>query len=345
MKGGFRQKIAAFDISAAGLAGYPAAYAKHLLAHLSYYTAIYEQMIVQALKTANKPAASLTVLDFGCGNGLMGLFAKEYGFKKVWLCDRSVEFLAAAKKTADATGIRPDGFINGEAEAVNQYFAQKGERPDLLLASDVIEHIYDLDSFFCHLHLLNPNLISVFTTASNPFNPLKIKWLHKIQHRDEWTGYAALTEDERAANGLAALSFLDQRKEIIRLHFPQLDEPLALQLARQTRGKFLKDIIEAVQQFMRNGVLPVPPTDPYWVCDPYTGSWTERILPLRIYEELFSRYGYSLRLVNGFYNAGSGGAVKKAMATCVNWLINVSPNTGQYIAPYVVLIGAPLERR
>lgn len=340
----FQKKFDAFDVAAAGLAGYPAAYAKHLLTHLSYYAAIYEQMIVQALKAANKPAASLTVLDFGCGNGLLGLFAKEYGFKKVWLCDRSGEFLAAAKRTADKTGIAPDGFIEGEMEAVNDFFVQRGERPDLLLASDVIEHLYDLNGFLHQLQLLNPNLISVFTTASNPLNPVKTRSLHKLQYRDEWIGYAGLTEEERTANGLATLSFLDQRKEILRQQFPQLSEPQVEQLALQTRGRSLNDINNAVQQYMNGGGLPAPPDDPYWVCDPYTGSWTERILPFGTYKNWFHRQGYALRLVNGFYNAGTSGFFKKATAACINWLINFLPKAGRYAAPYVVLIAVPFKQ-
>ncbi|QEC58322.1 class I SAM-dependent methyltransferase [Flavisolibacter ginsenosidimutans] len=339
----FLKQFKAININDTGIKGYPLVYAEHLLDHLDYYASIYEQMFALAVKAAQKPPASLTVLDFGCGNGFLGMFAKIYGFKKVWLCDRSAEFLVASEKTAAAAGIDINGFIEGDAEAVNRYFAQTGERPDIILASDVIEHIYDLDEFFRHLHSLNPSLISVFTTASNPFNVIKTRSLHKMQYRDEWIGYADLTKEECEQKGCSPLSFLEQRKQIIRQNFPQLTEQAVSALAQETRGKELKEIISSVQDYVDSGTMPVPPVDPYWVCDPYTGSWTERILPLQVYRKTFRQHGYSLSCFNGFYNPFSSKLIKKVAIAYVNGLIKRTNKIGRYIAPYIVLVGVPAK--
>ena len=116
-----------------GLKAYPEAYGNHILMHLDYYLSIYQQVIEQAIKAAGKPPSSLSVLDFGCGNGFLGIYAKHYGFKKVWLCDVAPDFLVAAEKTATAIDIDISGFIQGDINAVQDYFTSQGTRPDIVL--------------------------------------------------------------------------------------------------------------------------------------------------------------------------------------------------------------------
>lgn len=339
----FKSKIEGINLADLGLSAYPEAYGKHILAHLDYYLSIYGQVIDQAIKAAGKHPSQLTVLDFGCGNGFLGLFARQYGFKYVWLCDVVPDFLEAAEKTAAATGIEISGFILGDFDVVQNYFKTGAVKPDIVLSTDVIEHIYDLPHLFEGLQQLNPEMISVFTTASNPFNVKKVKALQKAQQKDEWEGYAELPIEELNQKGFSALSFFEQRKNIIRKAFRELPDETVAELARCTRGKIVDDIIRSVNGYRSTGTMPDPLPDQHWVCDPYTGSWTERVLPINTYREMAARAGFALTWTNGFYNASAKGFAKSLFIGCVNVLISRVGALGKFIAPYIVLVFVPAK--
>lgn len=342
---GFSTIILDIEIDELDLKDYPAYYAKHIIAHLNYYVSIYQQVIDLAIRSADREVSSLTVLDFGCGNGFLGLFAKYCGFKQVWLCDLSQDFLQAAEKTAQAGKFEIDGFIQGDIDSVREYFRSLNTQPDIILSTDVIEHIYDLEQLFQNLKKLNPNLISVFTTASNPYNFRKVKMLHKEQYKDEWIGHKDLSEGDQIKKGFSPLSFFEQRKEIIRTQKVSLTEETVAELARLTRGKKIDDILESVRNYLDTGNLPRPPADLQWVCDPYTGSWTERILPIKAYEEQVHRSGFGLNWVNGFYNPYSRSAVSAFIVRYLNRFIRKNKGIGKYVAPYIVLIVKPVKVR
>jgi predicted TPR repeat methyltransferase len=339
----FKTKIEGIHLADLGLKAYPEAYGKHILDHLDYYVSIYGQVIEQAIKAAGKHPSLLTVLDFGCGNGFLGMFARQYGFKNVWLCDVAPDFLEAAEKTAAAAGIAISGFIQGDFDVVQNYFKTRAIKPDIVLSTDVIEHIYDLQHLFRAMQQLNPEMISVFTTASNPFNVRKVKALQKAQQKDEWEGYAELPKEVLNQKGFSALSFFEQRKNIIRKAFRELPDETVVELARCTRGKMVDDIIRNVNVYCSTGAMPDPPRDPHWVCDPYTGSWTERVLPISTYREIAAPAGFSLTWTNGFYNASAKGFAKSFLIGGVNAFISRVGALGKFIAPFIVLVFVPAE--
>jgi hypothetical protein len=333
------------DYHSLGLKDYPLSYFSHIHSSLEYYTAIYKQIINLAVQAAQKPISELTLVDYGSGNGFLGMFAKHCGFKKVWLCDISSEFLEASKITAKAQGIEIEDFILGEIDVVCNYFDTLGIKPDLLLSTDVIEHIYDLNKFVKYLNHLNPLLIHVFTTASNPYNFFKIRKLHKIQYKDEWLGYKELSNLELKSKGFNYLSFYEQRKEIIQKQFPHIPDKLIADLAKGTRGKRKQDILVSVHNFLKTGRMPTPVKDSYWVCDPETGSWTERILPINFYKRLYKRNGFTFSMFNGFYNGYSKRGIKKLAVNIINNFICMNiAGSGKILAPFIVFLGMPVRK-
>lgn len=337
----FRSKVERVNMSALGLKAYPEAYGNHILMHLDYYLSIYQQAIEQAVKAAGQPPSALSVLDFGCGNGFLGMYARHYGFKTVWLCDVAPDFLVAAQKTATAAAIDISGFICGDIKAVQDYFTTQGNKPDIVLSTDVIEHIYDLEALFRSLKQINPDLVSVFTTASNPYNYMKVKELRKAQQKDEYEGYSNLSRELLLEKGLSPLSFYEQRRKLIHEAFQELPEQTISELARRTRGKMRTDIMDSVSVYLKTGKMPDPPPDKHWVCDPYTGSWTERVLPVDAYREIAAQAGFTLSWVNGFYNAYSKGRMKSLFSKSINTFISATKALGKFLAPYIVLVFVP----
>jgi 2-polyprenyl-6-hydroxyphenyl methylase / 3-demethylubiquinone-9 3-methyltransferase len=89
-----------------------------------------------------RPFAGLTLLDIGCGGGLVAEPMARLGFRVTGI-DAGPEAIAAARTHAPATGLEIDYRI-AAAESV----AGMGERFDAVLALEVIEHVADRDMFW-----------------------------------------------------------------------------------------------------------------------------------------------------------------------------------------------------
>ena len=148
-------------------------YLGHLLHHRKYYLAIYADVLEKLISHSEKTASEISLIDFGAGNGLLGIFSKYCGFKNVFINDIDKKFVDASRKLAKQVNVPIDDYIPGDIHAVQSFF--KNELPDAIVGTDVIEHIYSLEDFFSTIKKINPSMVSVFTTASNPKNYFKIR--------------------------------------------------------------------------------------------------------------------------------------------------------------------------
>lgn len=102
--------------------------------------------------------------------------------------------------------------------------------------------------------------------------------------------------------------------------------------ARQTRGLTYPDIQKAIEEKR----LPTP-EDPYNTCDPATGNWTERILPIQTYKDLLAPYRFKLTVEKGFYNTERSNPVLSWLCKGINALIRNSGSMGFLWAPFIIL--------
>ncbi|MBX2926084.1 MAG: class I SAM-dependent methyltransferase [Chitinophagaceae bacterium] len=270
------------------------------------------------------------MIDYGAGNGLLGLFAKFCGFRKVILIDLSPEFIESAKRLATTTAISVDFFVEG---TIDDLEINVTGTPDAIVGTDIIEHIYDLDSFLGVLKKLNSNTVTVFSTASNNKNWLKRRSLMKIQRKDEWIGW------EKDNSGIAYPSFRQLRRQIILNELTGLTEEETELLVTATRGLKKEDIITACINFKQSGQTPRPIPHPTNTCDPLTGSWTERLLSFKEYHDLYRSHSFKLRIYKGFYNS-TGNTLKDYILALINKCIQYSGKRGICLSPHIILTGA-----
>jgi 2-polyprenyl-6-hydroxyphenyl methylase / 3-demethylubiquinone-9 3-methyltransferase len=95
-----------------------------------------------------QPFTGITLLDVGCGGGLVAEPMARLGFT-VTGADAEAAAIAAAQAHAGATGLHIDYRI-----ATPESLAVTGERFDAVLALEVIEHVADPDSFYKSLGML-----------------------------------------------------------------------------------------------------------------------------------------------------------------------------------------------
>jgi hypothetical protein len=331
----FSKKVSTVDTHKLILAPYPSTYLQLLLKHHLYYLHIYAHVLDHLLANTSKTKEQIVLIDYGAGNGLLGMFAKDCGFGGVYVNDRSEAFVDAALQLSTALNIPIDGFIIGEWDKVAEVFKQ-GIKPDAVVATDVIEHIYDLEAFLAGIQGLNPKMTTVFTTASVTANPVKTKQLKRLQYNDEF--YGSNPEHAMAGDEFAGMPFIEIRKKMILQNQPTMNEADLIRIASAARGMNKKDLIKAVEDFTITGILPTPLQHPTNTCEPVTGSWTERLLTPSEYEMVYDKHGFSLSVYNGFYNQWQG-RLKSIVLSAVNKLIKLSGRKGAFITPFMTLVG------
>jgi len=326
----FEEKLAMVKPAAVSPEPYCCRYLEHLLSHKRYYLHIYADVLQKLAETTGKSVSQTILIDYGCGNGLLGLFASYCGFKKIIFADVDEKFVEASGQLANQLGLNGGIFLAGD---MNEIFARlQKEKPDAIAGTDVIEHIYDLRHFILELEKLNPRIVSVFTTASNPLNPVKRNALRKIQIRDELNGGSP---GDHALFGAEYLEpFLKMRERIIREIAGNIPDTEIVKLSAATRGLKRDDIERAVATYGLTGQMPVPAAGTN-TCNPINGSWSEQVIPLQAYHHLFRDAGFTCKIYAGFYNVFEGGAT-----VFVKKLLNAFTAVfGKIFSPYIVIVG------
>ena len=330
----FAEQLSKVDVSKLKIEEYPKKYLQLLLDNRLYYLHIYADVLSKVLQNSIKAKEQIVLVDYGAGNGLLGIFAKYLGFKKVYLCDLSETFVDAAIQLNDALNIDVDGFVVGDCNVLKQY-CENEKAPDAIVGTDVIEHIYNLDEFFTCLKQINQKVITVFTTASVTANPIKNRKLKQLQKRDEYVG----SDASHAIPGsmFAGVNFVEVRRYLIKKNFTFFDKKVIDKLALATRGLNEPDIIKACSEYFLNQKLPKP-SHPTNTCDPITGSWTERLLTEKQYQQIYKRAGFSLSVYNGFYNEWQGGA-KASVLKLLNITTKLVGRNARFLSSYITLVG------
>ncbi len=304
-------------------------YLLHIINHRAYYLRIYSMVLSKVAEYSRKPIQDISLLEVGAGNGVLGIFASYCGFGNVYINDADQRFTSAASALSKKMNIPVTDCFTADASLLKQWRV----KPDAVIGTDVIEHIYDLEDFFETICTLNSAIVPVFTTASNPMNARIVERLRKLQIQDEYHG--TIHQTGVHASDEPHHSYLSIRKEIIeRQHI--LEATMIDDFAKRTRGLNEQDILLALAKYQSGKVLPVPLNDPCNTCHPITGSWTERILPIAVYRELYQKHGLDFFIFNGFYNSQ-----KQGFRGMVNKTLNMALKLiGIRIAPFIVFAGS-----
>jgi uncharacterized protein YutD len=137
---------------------------------------------------------------------------------------------------------------------------------------------------------------------------------------------------QRCEFGKNENGYLALRQTFIQQKYPHMSEATCAEWAEKTRGLIYEDIKTAID----NNRPPLL-NDQYNTCEPATGNWVERILPISAYEKIVQPYGYKLRLGKGFYNTDRPNSMLNSVSWLMNTLIQLLRRVGFVAAPFIIL--------
>lgn len=110
---------------------------------------------------ADRPFAGLTLLDIGCGAGLIAEPMARLGFAVTGI-DAAAKNIAVARHHAARSGLD----IDYRAETLDAAIAA-GQRFDVVLCLEVVEHVADLNAFIAEaVQAMAPGGIAIFSTLN-----------------------------------------------------------------------------------------------------------------------------------------------------------------------------------
>jgi hypothetical protein len=289
--------------------------------------------MVKALKKLNKPVHECTFVDYGGGCGILSFFAKESGFRTVVYNDINKKSLNDAVTISGSLGIPIDQYVPGDVDEFVSEISIRKIKPDLICSFDVVEHIYDLEYWIKAIASINAEFSMLHMTGANPANPLISRRLKRQHYISEYIGADKnITRNDTYIDR----SCLEERERIIISEFPDMNKNDIKLLSKKTRGLRENDIKKVVSEFILSGNINYNLNHPTNTCDPYTGSWTERLIDLKQLRIIIESNHLTVDMSNSFY-AFSGNKILNIIKHILNQLIYLSGPKSLFLSPALTL--------
>ncbi|MDO9582820.1 MAG: methyltransferase domain-containing protein [Desulfomicrobium sp.] len=294
---------------------------------------IYAYIISIVLGQMSKPLDQVVLVDYGGGSGIFSLLAKELGIGTVIYVDIYDQSCKDFQVLNNLSASRVDHIVHGDISSLQSFVEANGITVDAICSYDVIEHIYDIDSFFCDLSCIMPsNGVVVFGSGANIYNPLINLFIRYGHIKFEFFSQKNFP-GRKERDSLDA--YYDIRKNIIKKYVPELELNDVTYLARKTRGLIRDDIIKQVDFFKRNGMVELRPDGFTNTCDPETGNWAEHLISFKRLREVMKASNFSASILPGYWTAERRFVfIKKLLNRIIKRRI-----LPFFISPYYVLVG------
>ena len=330
------EKIANIDINKYNISDYNKNYINSKLNGLHSVLGLYGNLIFLTMKDSQIPLEKFTLVDYGGGSGIMSYLASEIGIGTVIYNDIYDVSCADAKILSEKLELQINHFVCGDIDDLIKYVAKRKITINGMASYDVIEHIYDIELYFKKLSSLSKTRFNIaFGSGANIKNPLFVRHVTKKQlefenvNRDKGWGHK-----ERDS----LKSYFEIRKEIISKHSSDLSNDEIIKLAKETRGLIKHDILNCIDQYIKNGKINYRISHPTNTCDPITGNWAEHMMDQKWLKTMIKSYNFKVDIVPGYFYM-NGKSYKSIIKSFINFFIALFGKRGMIFSPYYIVKG------
>lgn len=316
------QKLRLFDISDTEIDEFGKYYFNHHHAGNRLFFSVENSahIIYHAVKILGKKTDDTTFIDYGAGLGTLFLLAGLTGFKKIYFNDYFPQWSAYAEILCNRLDIKITGFISGDIDAVIEYGKSNNVTFDIVASRNVVEHIYDLDSFYTKLYQSGLTTVCYATTTANYHNiamRLKHYWYH---------------------NKVEKSTFRKQREDYLKELVPGISADDLKQLVIKTRGRAFDDFINARDLYFAGKPIPAVTFLGTNTCDCRTGVWAEHLITRKNYKTIIETSGFRAVYSAGFWDTHYKYGIANLITRILNAVIKLSGSKGYYFAPFVNVV-------
>ena len=245
-------------------------------------------------------AKNASVLDLGCGFGMMATLFGLYGAKEVVGYDLNKEKIDLFKQLllyidTEIKNVKPFLGDSSKIEYPNRYF-------DVVVTNETLSHVREMEHTIEEIYrILKPGGRLLVRDGNNSL----FLW-GRVRRRMFWRRIEQGPVDPSAFRSTdVPLPFIEVRQKMILEKFPQMDREKVQLLSQETKGMFGNEIFEAVEKFEKTGKIPARPKFRYR--NPMTGEFPEReINPFRLKMMLIKR-GFEASFIPYFYSESFSG--------------------------------------
>jgi len=334
-------KLRDLDVNALSISDYNKRYFGEKLVSLVIDLQAYSYLLAWSLFKSEYKSSKFVFLEYGGGTGMLSLLAKELGMGNVIYNDIYDVSCHDSKCIAKSIENEADYYIPGDIDDVLVFLRKENINCNAVASCDVIEHIYDIKSFFRKIPLLSDSALNVvMSSAANIFNPsIRKAYMAaavEVEHKDREKIWGHKERD-------CLKSYLKVRSEMVCEYLQELDEKLSeveiAQLAKNTRGMIKPDILKCVDDYLNTGKYPPELKHPTNTCDPYTGNWAEHLMDPYNLSNILSETGFEAEVLNGYRGCTNNGIAGRFINACKNKYISIFPKRGIRLSPFYTIYG------
>ena len=292
-------KLKKLNLNKLGISDYNQRYLGDKLANPIGTFQVYSYLLALSLTGSKVPLDRFVFVDYGGGCGILSLLAKQLGIGRVIYNDIYDLSCNDVRLLSKEIKIGIDDYVCGDIDELIIYLKKDSVTINAITSYDVIEHIYDIDSYLRKLPFLSSiSFRIVFGSGANIKNPFIRKRLmhthNEVEHKDREKKWGQKKRD-------SLRSYLEMRKEIVREYDSSLGSEKVNRIAELTRGLMKHDIEKCVDKYNKTGKFSYKPDHPTNTCDPYTGNWAEHLMESDRLENILKDEGFEVKILSGYW--------------------------------------------
>lgn len=272
-----------------------------------------------------------SVLDLGCGFGLMATIFGLYGSKEVVGYDLNPEKIELFQKLLlyldpGIRNVKPRLGDSSKIEYPDEYF-------DVVLANETLSHVRQMEESIGEVYrVLKTGGYFLIRDGNNA-----LFLLGRIRRRRFWRRIELGPVDPLSFRSTdIPLPYFEVRRNIIVEKFPQMDSEKVNFLSRETSGMFGDEIFEALQEFEKMGKISKRPKFRYR--NPLTGEFPEKEINPFSLRRVLREIGFDISFIPYYYSTSFNNA-EMMIKRFFYWMENHIPKLHLFLTPGFALLG------